>query len=192
MVPKCLPPPSKTTLFFLTSLRRMDKEKLSKLQAEVRIGGKGTPRRKKKIVNKSGQTDDKKLQSVLKKFNASPISGVEEVNMFRDDSKVLHFKQPKVQAAPAYSTFSISGEPQEKDLAELLPGILPQLGQDSLANLRKLAEKMGGASPGFVGSAAGDDDDVPSLVANFEEASKKGKAAAAAAAEDDMPPLEGN
>jgi nascent polypeptide-associated complex subunit beta len=55
----------------------------------------GTPRRKKKVINKSGQTDEKKLQGTLKKFGANPISSVEEVNMFRSDDKVINFLNPK-------------------------------------------------------------------------------------------------
>ncbi|RKO87766.1 hypothetical protein BDK51DRAFT_6030, partial [Blyttiomyces helicus] len=72
----------------------MNPEKLAKLQASaaaVRIGGKGTPRRKVKKVHKSNGTDDKKLQSTLKKLNVQPINGVEEVNMFKADGTVLHF-----------------------------------------------------------------------------------------------------
>lgn len=59
-------------------------------------GGKGTVRRK--IVRKakpSAAQDDKKLQGALKKLNVQPISGVEEVNMFREDGNVLHFTAPK-------------------------------------------------------------------------------------------------
>ena len=65
----------------------------------MRIGGKGTARRKKKIVHKASNTDDKKLQSQLKKLSINPIPGIEEVNMFRDDGSVIHFTNPKVQSA---------------------------------------------------------------------------------------------
>ena len=41
--------------------------------------------------------DDKKLQGALKKLNVQPISGIEEVNMFREDGNVLHFNAPKGQ-----------------------------------------------------------------------------------------------
>lgn len=73
----------------------MNAEKLAKLQASVRIGGKGTPRRKVKKVHKTAGTDDKKLQSQLKKLNVQPISGIEEVNMFKTDGTVIHFAAPK-------------------------------------------------------------------------------------------------
>ena len=77
----------------------MNPAKLASLQAmsaNVRIGGKGTARRKKKIVHKASNTDDKKLQSQLKKLSINPIPGIEEVNMFKDDGSVIHFTSPKV------------------------------------------------------------------------------------------------
>lgn len=62
----------------------------------ISTGGKGTVRRK--IVRKpkpSTAQDDKKLQGALKKLSVQPITGVEEVNMFREDGNVLHFTAPK-------------------------------------------------------------------------------------------------
>ena len=76
----------------------MDQAKLAKLQAQaaaVRIGGKGTPRRKVKKAHKSSGADDKKLQSSLKKLNVQPIQQIEEVNMFKEDGQVIHFTAPK-------------------------------------------------------------------------------------------------
>ncbi|KAF8490043.1 NAC domain-containing protein [Gautieria morchelliformis] len=170
----------------------MDPAKLAKLQAQAasnRIGGKGTVRRK--IVRKakpSNAQDDKKLQSSLKKLNVQPIPGVEEVNMFREDGNVLHFTAPKVHAAVPANTFAIYGTGHVKELTELVPGILNQLGPDSLASLRKLAEsyqaiqqgqqRPGGPNAGTTGGEDDDDDDdVPDLVENFdvEDAAAKGK-----------------
>ena len=48
---------------------KMNQEKLKLLQAQVRTGGKGTVRRKKKVVHRTATTDDKKLQSSLKKLS---------------------------------------------------------------------------------------------------------------------------
>ena len=45
----------------------MNPAKLTALQSSVRIGGKGTARRKKKTVKKASNTHGKKLQSQLKK-----------------------------------------------------------------------------------------------------------------------------
>ncbi|KIY72682.1 NAC-domain-containing protein [Cylindrobasidium torrendii FP15055 ss-10] len=161
----------------------MDPAKLAKLQAAAaanRLGGKGTPRRKQpKRAKPVSQQDDKKLQAALKKLNVQPIAGVEEVNMFQEDGNVLHFTAPKVHAAISANTFAIYGAGHQKDLTELVPGILNQLGPDSLASLRKLAESyqaiqqpQGGAAP--AGAAEDDDDDdVPDLVENFDSADAK-------------------
>ncbi|KAJ3866430.1 hypothetical protein EV359DRAFT_36651 [Lentinula novae-zelandiae] len=168
----------------------MDPVKLAKLQAQAaanRLGGKGTVRRK--VVRKtkpSGAQDDKKLQGALKKLNVQPIAGVEEVNMFKEDGTVLHFQAPKgalylisvfqtVHAAVSANTFAIYGTGQSKELTELVPGILNQLGPDSLASLRKLAESYQAIQQGqrtTNPAAEDDDDDVPDLVENFDEADK--------------------
>jgi len=164
----------------------MNPEKLAKLQAQAaknRIGGKGTPRRK--VVKKSGAAaaqDDKKLQTALKKLNVQPITGIEEVNMFREDGNVLHFTAPKVHASVPSNTFAIYGAGHVKELTELVPGILNQLGPDSLASLRKLAESYqqiqgqnsNGKAPGMTfGGDDDDDDDVPDLVENFDTTAEK-------------------
>ncbi|MGH0119565.1 UNVERIFIED_CONTAM: hypothetical protein FKN15_032390 [Acipenser sinensis] len=120
----------------------MNQEKLAKLQAQVRIGGKGTARRKKKVVHRTATADDKKLQSSLKKLAVNNIAGIEEVNMIKDDGSVIHFNNPKVQASLSANTFAITGHAETKQLTEMLPGILSQLGADSLSSLRKLAEQF--------------------------------------------------
>jgi len=158
-----------------------DAAKLAKLQAQgapTRIGGKGTVRRKVvKLTKASGGQDDRKLQAALKKLNMQPISGVEELNMFREDGSVLHFSAPKVHGALSANTFAVYGTGQNKELTELVPGILNQLGPDSLASLRKLAEsyqaiqQQGAARAGAGGASGGaddDDDDVPDLVESFD------------------------
>ncbi|WVQ94703.1 nascent polypeptide-associated complex subunit beta [Kwoniella sp. CBS 9459] len=162
----------------------MDKDKIAKLQAQVRIGGKGTPRRKqvKKSVTAT-QGDDRKLQAALKKLGVQPLTGVEEVNMFKEDGNVLHFGAPRVHAALPSNTLAIYGPGQTKELTELVPGILNQLGPDSLANLRRLAESYqsmtarqaaAAAAAGGAGADAegkeGEADEIPDLVENFDEA----------------------
>ncbi|KAJ3594373.1 hypothetical protein NHX12_003680 [Muraenolepis orangiensis] len=73
----------------------MNQEKLAKLQAQVRIGGKGTPRRKKKIVHRTSTAQDKKLHSSLRKLVVNNMAGIEEVNMIREDGTVVYFINPK-------------------------------------------------------------------------------------------------
>merc|ERR1712137_652575 len=164
---------------------KMNQEKLKQLQAQVRIGGKGTARRKKKVVHRTATTDDKKLQSSLKKLSVNNIPGIEEVNMIKDDGSVIHFNNPKVQASLAANTFAVTGHAENKQITELLPGILNQLGAESLTHLKRLASNVtGGAGLGEVAGAGDDDDDeVPALVENFDEASKDEKATEGASEE---------
>lgn len=152
----------------------MNAEKLKKLQAQVRIGGKGTPRRKKKIVHSTPATDDKKLQSSLKKLSVNTIPGIEEVNIIKNDGTVIHFNNPKAQASLPTNTFAITGHGENKSISEMLPGILTQLGPQDITQLKKIASELAnksasaGASVGAGATSAGDDD-VPDLVDNFEE-----------------------
>jgi len=151
----------------------MNVEKLKQLQAQVRIGGKGTARRKKKVVHRTATTDDKKLQSSLKKLSVNNIPGIEEVNMIKDDGTVIHFNNPKVQASLAANTFAVTGHGENKQITDLLPGILNQLGAESLTHLKKLASNVPTVDGmDDAGNDADDDDDVPDLVENFDEASK--------------------
>ncbi|KAM4623630.1 transcription factor BTF3-like [Polymixia lowei] len=112
-----------------------------KLQAQVRIGGKGSAHRKKKVVHRTTTADDKKLQFSLKKLGVNNIPGTEEVNMFTNQGKVIHFNNPKVQASLAANTFTITGHAETKQLTEMLPGILNQLGADSLTSLAEALPK---------------------------------------------------
>merc|ERR1711899_245549 len=162
----------------LTHRYNMNVEKLKQLQAQVRIGGKGTARRKKKVVHRTATTDDKKLQSSLKKLSVNNIPGIEEVNMIKDDGSVIHFNNPKVQASLQSNTFAVTGHAENKQITEMLPGILNQLGAESLTHLKRLASNVGGATGLEAAAEGGDDDDdeVPDLVENFDEASKDEKA----------------
>ncbi|ETI23155.1 nascent polypeptide-associated complex subunit beta [Cladophialophora carrionii CBS 160.54] len=113
-------------------------------------------------------------------MNVQPIQAIEEVNMFKEDGNVIHFAAPKVHASVPSNTFAIYGNGEDKELTELVPGILNQLGPDSLASLRRLAEsyqslqkKEGEGKEGEKKEGGGDDDDddeIPDLVEgeNFE------------------------
>jgi nascent polypeptide-associated complex subunit beta len=89
--------------------------------------------------------------------------------------------QSPVHASVPSNTFALYGHGEDKELTELVPGILNQLGPDSLASLRKLAETYQSMQRSGEGAGAGadgaggkegddDDDDIPELVAgqNFE------------------------
>ncbi|KAL6982343.1 hypothetical protein U1Q18_047817 [Sarracenia purpurea var. burkii] len=156
----------------------MNVEKLRKMAGAVRTGGKGSMRRKKKAIHKTTTTDDKRLQSTLKRIGVNAIPAIEEINIFKDDL-VIQFTNPKVQASIAANTWVVSGSPQTKKLQDILPGIINQLGPDNLDNLRKLAEQYKQQIPGAATATTtqeDDDDEVPELVAGetFEAAAEEG------------------
>merc|ERR1719287_271832 len=124
---------------------------------ESRTGGKGSARRKKRTVHKGAGTDDKRLQATLKRVGMNTVPGIEEVNMFKESGEVLHFANPKVQASIGSNTYVIAGHAEEKQLTEMLPGIISQLGPDNLSQLKHLASTLGGGDA----PKQGDDDDVP-------------------------------
>jgi len=152
----------------------MNAEKIKKLQQNaelVRTGGKGTARRKKKVVHKTTVADDKKFQANLKKLSVTNIPGIEEVNMIKEDGTVVHFNNPKVQASVPANTFAITGGAENKQITDLLPGILNQLGAESLTHLKKLANNAATQYKVDENASAGDDD-VPDLVGDFDEPSR--------------------
>ena len=117
----------------------------------------GTARRKKKVIHKSASSDDKKLQTTLKKMQVSNIPGIEEVNIIREDGTVIHFTNPNVQATVQANTFAISGNCETKQISEMLPGILHHLvGMSS--SMPKPTKPV--------------EDDVPELIEDFDEACK--------------------
>lgn len=186
----------------------VDKEKLAKLQrmaAGVRVGGKGSVRRKKKAIHKAAPTDDKRLQTTLKRLQLSQLPGIEEVNIFKDNGSVINFTNPKVQAQVSANTYVISGAAVTKPLQEMLPSIVNQLGGDNM-QMKSLMEQLGagvGPNAAAVQAAAqaaegGDDEDIPDLVdnANFEqkavETDEAAKEEADATEGSDSAPAEGD
>ncbi|KAF9098412.1 Nascent polypeptide-associated complex subunit beta [Mortierella sp. AM989] len=155
----------------------MNPEKLAKLQANSNRS-KGAPRRVVKKVHRPVAQDDRKLQGALEKLSLVAQPYVEEVNFFMEDGSVTNFRQPKVHFSHQSNTYAIYGRAVEKDLTELLPGVLNQLDPNSLANLRRLAQSYQQSAAGqaaMAGTGAevddGDDDDIPDLVESFEDAS---------------------
>ncbi|KAL6769936.1 EGD1 [Auxenochlorella protothecoides x Auxenochlorella symbiontica] len=153
----------------------MNAEKLQKMAGAVRVGGKGSVRRKKKAVHKNTSTDDKRLQGTLKRLGVNTIPGIEEVLLINNDGSALQFLNPKVQASIAANTYVVSGPSQQKRAQDVLASMLAGMG--GVPNMQSLAQLMGGGGaglPSFNPEGAADepegDDDVPELVGDFEQA----------------------
>ena len=149
----------------------IDQEKLAKLQklsAKNKIGGTRRKLTKKPSSNANAQKDDTKLQAQLAKLHAVTIDNVAEANFFKNDGKVLHFNKVGVQTVPHYNTSVFYGIPQEKGLQELFPGIISQLGAESIQALAQLASQMQNLQQKGAEVEAADeekkDEDIPELV----------------------------
>lgn len=67
---------------------------------------------------------------------------------------------------------SVVGEPQSKEMKDMLPEILKQVGPQQYGFLKDLIDKSGGLG-GKSAAGADDEDDVPPLVdGNFESAAQ--------------------
>ena len=149
----------------------IDQEKLAKLQklsAANKVGGT-----RRKLTKKSGsgagsEKDDTKLQAQLAKLHAVTIDNVAEANFFKDNGNVLHFNKVGIQSAAQYNTSVFYGMPQEKSLQELFPGIISQLGADSIQALTQLAAQVQQQGKG---DEEKKDDAIPELIEGqtFEE-----------------------
>ena len=131
-----------------------------KSQGAKRLGGKGSARRKGKSVRKGNAVDERALKTTLQKLNCRDIPHIEEVNMFHNDNEsVTNFVNPKVQYSIPCNTFVVTGNSETKRISDI-PDIVNQLSADNLDKLKELYKNS---------AAVGDDDDVPSLVDNFED-----------------------
>lgn len=167
------------------------------LKAVPRLGGKGTPRRKVyKKPTTTGLNEERKLATVTKKLGVQTIPGIEEVNLFQADGNIIHFSAPLLRASVPCNTFIVSGNGECKEITELVPGILDQLGPLSISSLKKIADaygsSTGSAKPSslatgnhekeeeegseeqqadrkqFITNDEEDDDQIPELVESFE------------------------
>lgn len=85
--------------------------------------------------------NDKIVKNIVKKVGAHPL-GVDEINFFRDDNTILHFKNPESYASIQNNTFIVSGEPETKTVKDLLPDIIQQLGPKQHKLLQELVSSI--------------------------------------------------
>jgi len=140
----------------------------------TRTGGKGSQRRKHKAVHHTQLNDDKKLKSIIKKFNVHPLNDISEVNMFKDDGTILNFKNPEVMASLPSNTLVVIGKSDTKSVKDLLPDIIQHLGPkqfESLKDLIKTTKRP--AESGIKEQPGEEEEDIPNLVnQNFEDKAK--------------------
>ncbi|KAJ1835597.1 Nascent polypeptide-associated complex subunit beta [Coemansia sp. RSA 2711] len=148
----------------------MNPEKLAKLQAQVRVGGKGTPRRKVKKATGTVAKEDPKIASTLKQLGVQPIPGIDTINMFMEGGKVMAFNAPRLSANVQANTFVVAGKPEEKSPEQAITEMISRMGTfdpSMLSQLASLTENAQGSTD------AGDvDDDIPDLIAGGDDVAK--------------------
>ena len=112
------------------------------------------------------------------------LQDIDEVNMFKDDNTVIHLKRPQSKLLISHTNFLIfsvflaqfsvrenllvvAGTPETKELKDMMPDILKQVGPQQYSFLK---EALGNMGKGASAAVADDDDDVPELVGTFEDA----------------------
>ena len=136
--------------------------------SSTKLGGKGTMKRKHKVVHKVGGKDEKKTKDLIKKLGAQPLPEISEINLFTNDSKVIQFKNAEVFGSLQNQTFIVTGNPETKNLKDCFADVLTQLTPAQLEGLKN--EALAGAN--LKPQVEKKEEEVPELV-NFEDESKK-------------------
>ena len=130
----------------------------------IRLGGKGTPKRKVKVVHHGSTNNDKQTKEVIKKLQAQPLQELTEVNLFTNDLKVMQFKNPEVFGNLPNQIFIVCGQSEEKLVKDNFAEFITQLSASQL-------EQLKGSIP-LANDKKDKHEEIPQLV-NFDEESKK-------------------
>ena len=128
---------------------------------------------KKKIKRKKRNKveADKKITALAKKVGARKINEVSEINIFKDDNNVVHLKKPTLEYSFKEKVSFVSGTSETKNIKDLLPGIIKQLGPKQFEFVKEYAETLKSKD-----KKKGEKiDEAPELVEDFEEVSKDKK-----------------
>ena len=141
------------------------RKKMEEKFGNLKLGGKGTQKKKKIVTHKSQAVQDKKIAAIAKKAGAKNMGETAEINLFKDDNSILHFKKPKLEYSVKEKVCFIIGTPETKQIKDMLPGILKQLGPKQMGFIKDYAESLKNtmAKP----------EEKPDLVEDFEEVSKQ-------------------
>ena len=90
------------------------RKKMEEKFGNLKLGGKGTQKRKKIVVHKSTAVQDKKISAIAKKVNAKNLGETAEINVFKEDNSVLHFKKPKIEYSVKEKITFVTGIPENK------------------------------------------------------------------------------
>jgi nascent polypeptide-associated complex subunit beta len=90
------------------------RKKMEEKFGNLKLGGKGTQKRKKIVVHKSAAAADKRIVALAKKSGAKNIGETAEINVFKDDNTVIHFKKPKIEYSVKEKITFVTGTGESK------------------------------------------------------------------------------
>ena len=138
----------------------------------TQIGGKGTQKRKKAAKHRGNKVEaDKKIQALSKKAGARKINEVSEINIFKDDNTVVQLKKPSLEYSFKEKVSFVSGVSETKNIKDILPGIIKQLGPKQFEFMKEYAETLKAKDKKKTDKI----EEAPELVEDFEEVSKEKK-----------------
>ena len=145
------------------------RKKLAEKFGNTQIGGKGTQRRKHEAKKRGNKVEtDKKIESIAKKAQAKKLNEISEINIFKDDNTVIHFKKPTLEYSFKEKVSFVSGLHETKNIKELIPAIIKQLGPKQFEFMKEYAETLKNKD-----KKDEKNDQAPELVEDFESVSKK-------------------
>ena len=145
------------------------RKKLAEKFGNTQIGGKGTQRRKHEAKKRGNKVEtDKKIEAIAKKSQAKKLNEISEINIFKDDNTVIHFKKPTLEYSFKEKVSFVSGLHETKNIKELLPTIIKQLGPKQFEFMKEYAETLKTKN-----KTDEKNDEAPELVEDFESVSKK-------------------
>ena len=104
---------------------------------------------------------------MINNLEAKKLTDTVEVNIFRDDNTVIHFKKPNLEYSIKEKVSFLTGFSEVKHIKDLLPNIIKQLGPKQFSFMKDFAETLKNAQP-----KTDKPEEAPELV-DFEEVSKK-------------------
>ncbi len=144
------------------------RKKLAEKFGNTQIGGKGTQRRKHEAKKRGNKVEtDKKIEAIAKKSQAKKLNEISEINIFKDDNTVIHFKKPTLEYSFKEKVSFVSGLHETKNIKELLPAIIKQLGPKQFEFMKEYAETLKTKD-----KKDDKDEQAPELVEDFESVSK--------------------
>lgn len=110
----------------------------------------------------------RKIFNIYSLIEARKLNDIQEVNIFRDDNSILHFKKPSYEYSPKEKCSFLTGPHEIKHIKDLLPNILKQLGPKQYSFMKDYVDQLKAKDQ------KGDKiEEAPELVEDFEEVSNK-------------------